>query len=303
MPKVGLTVPRYSNYSRIIEISTEAEKVLATGTPYYPMLQIPIDIMLQPIQGKRTVDFMLGKLEGYLSLPDSERVAEFSTQPMCYQTNGKEYNFSDMLMIPVDLRRIKRVEEIREGGDIDLYLHFCGIAYTMEETGIYPNRIIGSGPLWIRVPQSHWVQNILPKWKYGQVKLVEMWLLEDCLGDLLAQGYTHIEGAMAHFNNGNDKEVLASIYNAFEIIAKKFGGKDPDINLFDKLLQDIDNVKRYKLKHLFYDFCQYLQLGRHEFGGGPVCIERRDSEFALNSAMLILSYISKLLTAKKEEAS
>jgi len=303
MPKVELTVPKYANYFRVIEVSTEAEKVLATGTPYYPILQIPVNITLRPIQEERTVDFILGELEGYLSLPDNERVAEFSTQPMCCQTNGKEYNFPDMLMIPVDLRRIERMEEVRRGGDIDLYLHFCGIAYTVEGTGIYPNKIIGSSPLWIHVPQSHWVQNVLPKWKYGQVKLVEMWFPEGYLGDLLAQGYSHIEEAMTHFNNGNDKEVLASIHQAFEIIAKKFGCENPDINLFDKLLQDIDNVKRYKLKHLFYDFTQYLQLGRHEFGGGPVCIERKDSEFALNSAMLILSYMSKLLTTKREGVS
>jgi len=278
-------------------ISTEVDRISSGGTLYHPMLHIPLEIEIRPIsQREGNQGFTLIELKGHLSLPGEERIAEFSTQPICHQIHDRPFSFPHTLIIPLDPYRIKRMEDVRGGGDMGLTLHFIGMVW-IEGDGI--NKVSG-GPLFLNIPQSHWVRSVLSGWGWERTRLVEVHISEGDHKVIPKRVYELMEEAIVHFNSGNDKEVLASIYMAFEAFAKVHGYEKPDQNFFAKLLKnvEVEDEKKEKLKLLFGYFCKFLHLGRHEPDKPLIRIERKDSEFALNMAWLTLGYISKLLSSE-----
>lgn len=277
----------------------EKTEYSAEGHHYYPLLNLNLTLDYYPLKvNGNFLPYSLIEVTGQLFLnnePLSCSLPYFAFVTIERERSGS-YNI--YLQFPLDLKRIERIEQIRRGKDISFTLTVNGIALIGNtQQSFYRNivNISSIDAIRINIPQSDWVGKILPRWDYGQVKLVEIYFPETYEHEVLKKSYQHIERAISHFNNGNDRETLAFIYFAFEAIAKSFGCESPDQNFFSKFLENIENDKKEKLKLLLDKFCNYLHLGRHEPNKPLASIERRDSEFALTMAQLIYSYLSKVI--------
>jgi hypothetical protein len=286
-------------YPGVIEVAGIGFTI-GMGDYYYPILDIQIDINCKPLKqgGDAFTPYTIIEMTSQLLITSKQ----ISHSPILYifaDVKERSVSWPCHFHFLLDSKRIERIEETRRGEDIIFELQVEGLASIGKAVNELV-RIWSPGPIKVEIPQSHWVKEILSKWNYGQVKLVEIYFPESYKHNILKESYQHIEKAIYHFNNGNDRETLASVYSAFESMAKKIGYESPDQNFFYKLLENIENDKRNKSKLLLDYFCRYLHLGRHEPNKPPVPIERKDSEFALTMAQLIYSYLSKIFLKEVE---
>lgn len=282
-----------NGHSGIIEISGISH-VIAQGSCYYPLLNLQVDmkgIVLQP-QNKK-IPYTVIVLNAQLTI-SSNPVSHSPPSYLFEEILERAKSWPCHFQFPLDTRRLELIENIRAGGDAKFELRIEGIA-SIGDTETKPDRIWMPQAMKFDIPQSQWVKDILSKWKYGHIRLIELYFGTSYGQTLLKPSYFHIEKAITHFNNGNDRETLVSVYAAFERMAKKLKCSGPDQNFFDKLLSNIPLEKRQKLKVLIAKFCDYLQLGRHEQKDSSCTINRRDAEFALTTAQMIFVYLSRLV--------
>lgn len=284
-----LSIGGQSGFIDIVGIS-----YVGTGDHYYPMLDTQVDLSCRPLKfGSATpTPYEIIEMAAELFL-NSMQISHSLTSYVFTAVRDHSVSHPCHFRFPLDTKRIEKIEETRRGKDALFELRIEGMGYIKTSREL--QRIHDHGPIKVKIPQSHWAGEILTRWNYGKVKLAEIYFPENFIHGILKDSYEHIEKALSHFDRGNDRETLASIYLAFEKMAKKSGFKNPDQNFFAKLLEQVEDEKRDTLRLLFDCFCKYLHLGRHEPRKAPIIIERKDSEFALTMAQLIYSYLSKII--------
>lgn len=282
-----------SGFPHVIEISGIGNTT-GIGDHFYPILYIQISLSCNPLRqdGRTPHPYTIIEMIGQLHI-NSMHISQSMIQYLRTEVSDKSVPGYCQFQFPLDIRRIEKIEEIRRGSDIEFGIGIEGLIQDQSSKAL--TTLWTSGPIKVKISQSHWVKEILSKWNYGQAKLVEIYFPETYKHDILKESYQHIDKAISHFNNGNDSETMASIYKAFEFMAKQLDCSGPDHSFFSKLLENIEDEKREKLKLLLDYFCRYLHLGRHEPSKPPVSIERKDSEFALAMAQVIYAYLSKIL--------
>lgn len=286
-----------SGYPGVVKVTGIAYSA-AIGDYYYPILDIQVDIKCDPLRltGDTFSDYTIIQLSGQLVFNNNA----ISVSPLIHpfaEISDHSVDYPCHFQFPLDIQRLEHIEDIRRGDAPEFEMRIEGIA-SIEGGKTKIVRIWLSRPMKVKIAESHWVKDILSKWLYGQVKLVEICFTDSFEHQTLKDAYEKIEKAIDHFKHGNDRETLALIYASFESLAKAYKCDQPDQNFFNKFLSNINEEKRSKLKFMFDKFCNYLHLGRHEPSEPSLDIERRDSEFAIMMAQLIYSYLSKLLIAK-----
>jgi hypothetical protein len=207
------------------------------------------------------------------------------------------------LSVPVTQFCLQEIEKSRKGRDIRLIamVHFVGAIEESAGTSRYGRFWSGrvdseeSSSMYcsVRVPRSDWI-NWLKELGYGDYYLIEVPLRGVPERGELKKALAHLTDAWEHFNLGKDAEALGSCHKGFERVAHDHDAK-PDQNGWEKILrnQDVDPVKREKMKHLLHRLCDYLHLGRHEAKDPKVQLDRVDSEYALILSQATLSYLAR----------
>ncbi len=217
-------------------------------------------------------------------------------------TRGSESYWD--LALPLTPYHLQKVEEVRKGEDLYLFLRFHVTAAEMENpsnpqlrrfTSPTVRGDTSSDYVPFKVAQSDWVR-ILKDLGYGEYLLIEVPLRAVPARRKMEKALGHLTAAWEHFSEGRDDETLACCYKAFEYIAKQKGMKGPDQNAFEKLLANVeDPEKRRSLKLLVDYVCRFLNLGRHEPGRDRIMLDRRDSEYALILSQASLAYLAKVM--------
>lgn len=165
-------------------------KIRADGALGYPRLIVPIDLDFKPISvygAKEKKPYTILGIRGSLSVQDnSQKIADAQFQMYSDKIPLHPYNISRDLEFPLDAYRIEKIEEQRKGADLkirlDLYF-IIGIyeSLTLEsEEGQQTKDFlteIQTSYAWlsdIKIPQSHWVKDILPKLGCLEYLLVEV---------------------------------------------------------------------------------------------------------------------------------
>lgn len=211
-----------------------------------------------------------------------------------------------LAMLPYHLQKI---EEIRKGGDLFLFVQFLCLAAEMGDSGAPQLRRFGMasvrGENWsgtyvrFKIAQSDWVK-LLKDLGYGDYFLIEVPLRGVPSKTLMDKALGHLNSAWGHFCEGRDEDTLVSCYRAFEFLARRRKLKNPDQQAFEKLLQGIaEQDKRRKLASLMHYLCQFFHLGRHEPGQERPHLDRRDSEYALILTQATLAYLAKTMAEER----
>ena len=302
MNKIELYSHSCSDYPAI-EISIDTNKVGAIGSIYAPILSIPLELRLYRLQNKNQempVDYTLFQIGGSLHLAkNSEQLIHIPTEALVERTSDHDRVRHLHLSIMLDLKRIELMEKIRSGDDMGLLLKFWGVAVFDGEQNYLIEKFFTRQDFEFKVPQSVWVRNVVNKWKFTDLHLVEIYKSKMDTQAIPEKTLEHLKSAEKHFLHFNARETLASLYSAFEALAKQNGMKDPDKNFFSKLLSNLPNNMREKYRDLFSQYCNLLQLGRHEQkpqseSGDSVFVDQKDAQLALILGQTILGYISKV---------
>lgn len=224
MPKDSFSVGSWSTRS---DISLEVDRISGTGGPEYPCLFIPVEFTLRPSEDKGKIRaYSLLWLKSSLHMGNikigegiSESIAEYSWPHLSPRQISIE--------IPLDIYRIENIEKRRQG-NIQFRLSGSGlIAEHPSVTKAGPNEqqeyrrdveefATGYFNITFSIPQSHWVDKILPGLGYGKVKLIEIPTLEKIEPDTFKNAQEELVQAQHYFIQGDYDKAVEHCRNALE---------------------------------------------------------------------------------------
>lgn len=287
-----------------LQVRVDTDNILGEGSPSFPVLRIPLAIRLFPVKAPEVVDTQLLEVGWELRFAGkNEPIAFFRSPPLFFHTQKGNGRYDDVYCSRMALttHQVHRIEKYRHGGKVMIQLVDPWAVLKMGGEMLCVTTSVKSG-IQFRISQSDWVELVLQPWGYGTFVLLELDLGIGAQKKILSNAYDRLQEAQAHFNNGNDEEVLVALYKAFETIAKKLNVKSPDRSAFTKLLKgNVDPEVRERVASLFQQFRDFLHLGRHVSKDRQIPIQHREAEFALCTAKSALVYLSKVL-AKSELA-
>jgi len=174
--------------SRTVATLNFVEKEMCgAGGATYPRLLMRLIISYPPLPGQKS-DFFFRQLNAQLHVPNWGKISDALPVSLAsVQRSNWEDGHDDQIMLefPLDAMRVAKLEEIRNGGNLQLELHAClcldrcGAVAEGKGAGRPP----ASGVIWLETPKGHstlsiaksiWIERVLPQVGYGAVHVIEL---------------------------------------------------------------------------------------------------------------------------------
>ncbi len=275
-----------------IVVRLEPTSVCGEGA-IFPNLVLQLGLRLSPISLETPLHYTLLRVAGKLSLTNTnDTVAAFDSEPMAMQSGPQVYDQRLDLKAPLTLGQIKRIEELRDGKNPCFRITLT--ALVMLHTTPRDFERASDAQLYITVPRSHWIDQVLNVWNVSDLRLLEISAPNAGRKEIiLAQ--QRLAQAENFYRTSDYPQVLTELRSAFTAIAERYSCKQADQNTFDRMLVKTHPVMREKLKPAFHYCCALLNAGPHEpppTPEAPVPVSREDARFALVVAHAIFEYFS-----------
>jgi hypothetical protein len=157
------------------------------GGSDYPLLFWQTELHLRP-QTTALPDYVFRSIEAQLLLPNHQKIADATSHPLQRVLRGHDVSpHSEYLNLefPLDARRIESLEHHRNGGALRLRIK---VQLQVEEHGIVDGHAETKRPPLsglravhrltleddIEIPQSVWIERVLPQIGYGKVHVLEL---------------------------------------------------------------------------------------------------------------------------------
>lgn len=228
MPKGDFSVSGWSIQS---DVSLEVDRISGEGGLEYPRLIIPIEFTLRPAEDR-------GKIKAYTILwlqtglhMENIKIGEGFSGPIAEYSWPHIRSRQIRIEIPLDLYRLEKIEERRRD---DIQFRLSGSALVAEHPSVpkagpkerqeYRRDVgefaKGDFDITFSIPQSHWVDKILPGLGYGKVKLIEIPIGEKVLPDTFRNAQEELVQAQDYFTQGNYDKAVEHCRNSLEPLKK-----------------------------------------------------------------------------------
>ncbi|GEM_PF-990132 len=317
MPKGNFSEPDLSG-----KIFWEVVQINGKGGPEYPCLSIPVEFTLIPSEDN-------GKIRAYslLWLKSSLHIGNIKIgegiSESIVEYSWPQYRSRYILIeIPLDIYRIEKIEERRQG---DIQFRLSGSALIAKHppvTKAGPNEqqkyrrdveefVTGHFDIDnLYIPQSHWVDKILPGLGYGKVKLIEVPIPEKILTDTFQKALRELQDSQRYFIEGDYDKVVAHCRNAIQLIPESiptdFSGIESQKfqNKLKKFLEEhlsnfLTDSKRDYLETTAKAIWNLSSITHHPSPADY--FNRTDAEAILQITTTLLAYVGKLLKQKEEK--
>ena len=305
-------------------IRLEPQEIRGEGAPACPRLVIPVKMSLNPsIKGEGSVQpFEIIQLSGSLLMSKPPlKIGDLKSYSQPYKVRYPNVSATYAMEIPLDFYRIEWIEENRNGDlPLKLDLNFLIALYERfplpkerdEVEAITKDVITEFETSWqqmeFTIPQSHWVEKILPGLGYGKVKLIEVPIPEKIVPDTFEKALQELEQAQGYFIEGDYDKVVAHCRNAIQLIPEVLplsfaeGESQTYPSKVKKFLEQhladvLSNSKRDWLENILRASWTLGSKAHH-----PSVLDQFNRNDA-NSIMLVttamLAYVGKLLASKE----
>lgn len=310
------------------EVGIDPQKIWGGGGPDFPRLTVNIEVAMKPfapmVSGDRyqpglVVRHTLIQLYGAMSFRSRQgrgvEIAEFASKPLLHLSNDwpSSYQFS----IPLDLARVNRIEEQR-AGDAALTFHFTALlakhpGAVKEGRGNEIDESIEtlrstSFDLYVQIPQSHWINSILPGLGYGKIKIVEVLTPDKVIPEVFAQAVGEFEKAQQYMKQADFDKVVAHCRNTLDLIPKvvhlKFeaDAKPSYPDRVKKLLKEhlpvpLGDSKREAIEKMLTTLWNLTSISHHQSSHLSGYFSRADADLIMLTTTALLSYVGRLLSA------
>lgn len=273
------------------KISIEETKITANYGLEYPRLIIPVRLDLNPLDqvDEARSNFVIQSVHAGLCLKkNNAKISDSIAGSFPYTVSSPNQYITYSLEFPLDNKQIAKIEEERRG-NIELIVTLRLLLGFYEYTSISRFDDISKG-LDVTVPQSHWVDKVLPDLGFGSFFIVEI-----PAGDRTIQkAWKYIELAEASFNNWNSKAVFAN--------CRELG------NLLDETIKKTFGPKSFAYQErwgrMYSRFSHWASLDLHlegilnksnQYAQDEVMIRKSDAENLLIRAKATLKFAEELL--------
>lgn len=282
MPQQYLNLRGSSNN----KITIEPTEIKADAGLNYPRLIVPVKFDLNPLQESQTDlnQFIIQNVECALLLKENQaKISESISGSSPYSVTRADLWVTFSLEFPLDAIRISKLEELRRG-DLELTLQF-GVNVVLCQNDYLKSIERVNVPIDINIPQSHWINKILPQLEFGEYFLVEIPKGEKKISD----AWEYIEKAESCFKSWDTKGTFANCREIGDFLDKELKkrlGNQPIIKKWKRAIE--------RFKHL-------ASLGLHiediqkEEPEGTVKIGKSDADFLLIQSKALVKYAEELL--------
>lgn len=282
MPHQYLNIRGSSNN----KISIEPTEIRADAGLNYPRLIVPARFDLNPLQESQTgiKQYIIQNVECALQLKENRvKISESisGSSPYSVTRAGLWVTFS--LEFPLDAIRISKSEELRRG-DLELTLQFAVNVVLCQND--YLNSIERVNvSIDINIPQSHWINKILPQLEFGEYFLVEIPKGKEKISEV----WEYIEKTESCFKSWDTKGTFANCREIGDFLDKELKkriGKQPIIKKWKRA------IERFKYLASLGLHIEDIQKEEPE---GTIKIGKSDSEFLLIQSKALVKYAEELL--------
>lgn len=189
------------------KIRVDPTEVRAEGGALYPRLIIPAKLNLSPLNYGQIQEqsFVVLCAQSSLFLKGNSKLADSLTNfNHPYTVSRPNTNVIYSQEFPLDVYRVRAIEENRTG-NITLNLNFNCLVI-LNEQKILKDFTNSFAQLEFEIPQSHWVEKILPSLGFGDYFIVEIPKGQKSIQD----AWNYLEEAEKSFDTWNIKGVFAS---------------------------------------------------------------------------------------------
>lgn len=324
MPDIGFSPPSATS-STVGNLRIDVERIGGQGGPIYPQLTVLLRITLTsadvdfgignrryPTEDDPIQDYSLHQICGKL-LFGSQQIADFRSMPIShFSRNGSEIQIP--LAISLDPARVQYIES-RRSGDISLLFDFTFqyIKYVQVPRKQFNPPMEKFEPGWfqlpVSIPQSLWVDNVLPGLGHGKVAIIEVPTPASALGETIKGVLTEFERGQRYVLLGDPNKALGQYRNALEVLSNaveykgtpRNGGNPSFADKIDYLLSVLPGAptgfRRENLARMCKDLYGFTSPPEHP---SPPHFTRDDAEMTQHIVVAILSYLGKLLTRAAE---
>jgi len=170
----------------IAELDIDVSKLCGTGGAEYPYLVWQLQLALTPRKAVQT-DYAFRSVTAQLYFSGGQKIADARPISLHRVIQGHQAYWGDEYLnfeFPLDARRIEAIERRRQGGSMKFRLD---VQIHVDEYGAIPAHAESKRPaLWglcavqwlslqeeIQIPQTDWIERVLPAVGYGKVHILE----------------------------------------------------------------------------------------------------------------------------------
>lgn len=267
-------------------ISIEPTKIKANIGLEYPRLLIPTRFDLKPLkEGDTEKQYVLLDVSCSLILKDgNQKISDCLRILNPSKVFSSDFYREFDLEFPLDSNRIAKIEKERRG-DLNLTLKINLFVGVYEQTYITefdsPFATID-----LEIPQSHWVDKILPELAYGEYFIVEIPKGKKIIED----AWSYVEAAESRFRIWDTKGAYANCREAGVLLEKtvseKLGDK-PEIKKWKRFLDKFNPAASLDL---------HLEDIKNQKPEGMVTVNKLEVEHLLIVTKALVKYAEGLLS-------
>lgn len=280
----------------VVTVRLEPNSVQARDMAGQPALYLPLQLQVLPAGQQKDVQYTLVRLAGKLLNQPLGEFASFDVGPLAVVPNPEPFFRQHEAFVALDRQRIRRFEDARAGNEAYFQIMLsCLVWYPAQQKFEVTH---SSGYLEVKVPQSHWADNVVSVWNLSNTRLVEIEFPKGTAGENFRTSYARVEEAERLLASGLYKQVLTTLRLSFEALAISLGYDNKHVKeCFESLFVSSHPDKKEKARDALTSIYKFLHLGPHEQANlqdprsQPV-VSRQDARFALTLAYAIFEYIT-----------
>jgi len=282
---------RISGHSKGNKIYIDPTHITANSGLGYPRLLILVKLDLNPLKTSdvREQNFTILEIRSDIFMKESGlKIADAisTVGSHFYKVDRPNIEATYNLEYPLDYHRVMKIEE-RRVGNLDIRINFRFVIALFEQK-VVKDYDTPSVQLSIEIPQSHWIEYILPALGFGEYFLIKIPKGSKSFG----KAWEYIENAEHSFKSWNIKGIYANCRDLGELL--------------DRSIKDKFGAKNFNYKErwgrIYASFSSLASLALHEENINPndFKIGRADAEHLLIRAKTLVKYAEELLREKNE---
>ncbi|MBX3279103.1 MAG: hypothetical protein KF868_13955 [Acidobacteria bacterium] len=325
-----MTTASFSLSSIILgEVGVDPQQIRGIGGPDFPRLSLTLEVMMRPhaltvsegrsqpgLMVRHTLIQILGVMSFQGRRGNEIEIAEFASKPLLHLSKDSPSTYQ--ISIPLDLAKVNRIEEHRAG---DAVLKFQCTALLAK----HPALVKGGGvndadesiealrsanfTFQVHIPQSHWINYVLPGLGYGKIRIVEIPTPDKVIPEVFAQAIKEFEKAQQYLKQSDFDKAVAHCRNTLDLIPKvvklKFeaNARPSYPDRVRKLLKEhlpvpLADSKREAIEKMLTTLWNLTSISHHQNSQDSGYFSRADADLIMLTTTALLSYVGRLLSAE-----
>lgn len=282
MPTVDLNF-RTSRNNRVF---VEATNIKADSGLEYPRLIVPVRFDLNPLKdgNNEEKNYVIFDVYGSLySTPSSQKISDSIANYMPYKVFGPNTYTIPNLEFPLSANQLTRIESDRRG-DLPILLKL------QLMIGIYEGKVIAEfdnafAQMELDIPQSHWVEKILPALSFGEFFIIE--IPKD--NKEIQEAWRYIEVARKCYDSWDTKGTYANCREVGTCLDKILQDQIGNTPMMKKWKRSIEKFKPLASLDL------HLEEIQNQQPEGRITVGKHDAEHLLIASQALVKYAQELL--------